>query len=54
LLEEGMQGFDAQVLAYCLLGNHDHFVLHTHPANLSRLTRHPNGVDTQALNPLHR
>lgn len=28
VLEEGMQRFDAQVLAYCLMGNHDHFVLH--------------------------
>ena len=27
--------FDAEVLAYCLIGNHYHFVLHTHQANLS-------------------
>lgn len=54
VLEKGMQRFDAQVLAYYLIGNHDYFVLHTHPVNLSRLTRHPNGVSTQALNPLHR
>jgi putative transposase len=54
VLGECMQRFDAQGLAYCLMGNHGHFVLHTHPVNLSRLTRHPNGVDSQALNPLHR
>ena len=32
-----MQRFDAEVLAYCLMGNHDHFVLHTRQANLSLL-----------------
>jgi putative transposase len=29
-----MERFDAQVLAYCLMGNHDHLVLHTRSANL--------------------
>ena len=32
--------FDAEILAYCLLGNHYHFVLHTSRANLS-LTHAP-------------
>ena len=54
VLEEDMQRFDAQVLAYCLMGNHDHFVLHTRRANLSRLMRHLNGVVTQACNRRHR
>jgi hypothetical protein len=45
---------DAQVLAYCLMGNLYHFVLHTRQANLSRLMRHLNGVYTQAYNPRHR
>jgi putative transposase len=27
VLAQGMQRFDAQVLAYCLMGNHYHFVL---------------------------
>jgi REP element-mobilizing transposase RayT len=54
VLEEGMQRFDAQVLAYCLMGNHDHFVLHTRRANLSRLMRHLNGVYTQAFNRRYR
>ena len=29
VLAQGMQRFNAQVLAYCLMGNHYHFVLHT-------------------------
>ena len=49
----GMSRFDAQVLAYCLMGNHYHFVLHTRKANLSLLMRHLNGVYTQAFNRRH-
>ena len=37
VLATGMSRFDAQVLAYCLMGNHYHFVLHTRQANLSPL-----------------
>ena len=48
-----MDWFDAQVLAYCQMGNHYHLVLHTHQANLSRLMRHVNGVYTQAFNQRH-
>ena len=48
-----MQRFDAQVLAYCQMGNHYHLVLHTRQANLSRLMRHLNGVYTQAFNRRH-
>ena len=54
VVEEGMGRYDAQVLAYCLMGNHYHFVLHTRQANLSRLMRHLNGVYTQAYNRRHR
>ena len=28
-VEQGLDRFDAQMLAYCLMGNHYHFVLHT-------------------------
>lgn len=35
IVEQGLDRFDAQMLAYCLMGNHDHFVLHTRSANLS-------------------
>lgn len=48
-----MAPMDVQVLAYCLTGNHYHFVLHTGQANLSLLMRHVNGVYTQAFNRRH-
>jgi REP element-mobilizing transposase RayT len=48
-----MQRFDAEVLAFCLMGDHYHFVLHTRQANLSRLMRQLNGVYTQAFNRRH-
>ena len=54
VVEEGMRRYDEQMLAYCLMGNHYHFVLHTRQANLSRLMRHLNGVYTQAYNHRHR
>lgn len=53
LVAQAMDRFDAQVLAYCQMGNHCHFVLHTRAANLSRLMRHVNGVYTQAFNRRH-
>jgi REP element-mobilizing transposase RayT len=53
VLEQGLGRFDAQVLAYCLMGNHYHFVLHTRVPNLSRLMRHLNGVYTQQFNRRH-
>ena len=36
IVGQGLERFDAQMLAYCLMGNHYHFVLHTRSANLSR------------------
>jgi putative transposase len=54
VVAQAMQRFDAQVLAYCLMGNHYHFVLHTRQANLSRLMRHVNGVYTQDFNRRHQ
>jgi putative transposase len=53
VIEQAMDRFDAQVLSYCLMGNHYHFVLHTRSANLSRLMRHVNGVYTQNFNRRH-
>ena len=50
VLAQAMDRFDAQVLAYCLMGNHYHLVLHTRQPNLSRLMRHLNGVYTQQFN----
>jgi putative transposase len=45
VVAQGLERFDAQMLAYCLMGNHYHFVLHTHSANLSLLMRHINGIN---------
>jgi len=50
---QALSGFDAEALAYCLMGNHYHFVLHTRQANLSLLMRHINGVYTQSYNRGH-
>ncbi len=40
-------------MAYCLMGNHYHIVLHTRQANLSRLMRHLNAGYSQAFNRRH-
>ena len=39
---ETMDRFNAAVLAYCMVGKHCHFGLHTHRSNRSRLMRHLN------------
>ena len=48
-----MERFDALVLAYCLMDNHYHLVIHTQRANLSRLMQRLNGVYTQSYNRRH-
>jgi putative transposase len=53
VIAQAADRFDAQVLAYCLMGNHFHLVLHTRQANLSRFMRHVNGVYTQKFNHRH-
>lgn len=53
ILADGLDRFDAEVLAYCLMGNHFHLVLRTRAGGLSRLMRHLNGVYTQAFNRRH-
>jgi len=53
VLAHGMERFDAQVLAYCLLDDSFELVLFTAQANLSRLMRHVNGVYTQTFNRRH-
>lgn len=50
VLGQAAERFDAEVLAYCLMGNHYHVVLHTRRGNLSLVMRHLNGVYTQAYN----
>ncbi len=53
VIAHALDRFDAEALAYCLMGNHYHVVLHTRRANLSRVMRHVNGVYTQAFNRRH-
>lgn len=48
-----MDRFGAKVLAYCLMGNHCHLVVHTPQAKLSALMRQVNGVYTQMFNRRH-
>ncbi|MEQ1807165.1 MAG: transposase [Burkholderiaceae bacterium] len=50
---QALARFDGELLAYCLMGNHYHFVLHTRQANLSLMMRHVNGVYTQIFNRRH-
>ena len=40
LVAQAMDRCNAEVLAYCLMGQHCQFVLHMHRAKLSRLLRH--------------
>jgi len=44
---------DAQAFAYCLMGNHYHFVLQTRQANLSALMHRINSVYSAAFNRRH-
>jgi putative transposase len=53
VLGRAMDRFNAQVLAYCLMGNHYHLVLYTRKANLSLVMRQINGVYTQNFNRRH-
>ncbi|WP_457443529.1 transposase [Roseateles sp. P5_E4] len=53
VVAQGLGRFDAQLLSYCLMSNHYHFVVHTQVANLSLLMRHINGVYSQAFNRRH-
>lgn len=53
VVAQASERFNARMLAYCLMGNHYHFVLHTHCANLSRVMRHINGVYSQRFNRRH-
>lgn len=54
VVDQAMARFDACALAYCLMDNHYHIVVHTRRANLSRLMQQLNGVYTQAYNRRHK
>ena len=47
VLGQALHRFDACALAWCVMDNHYHFVLHTRQPNLSLLMRHVNGVYAQ-------
>jgi putative transposase len=53
IVDQAMTRLDAQMFAFCLMGNHYHFVLRTRQANLSRLMRHVNGEYTRTFNRRH-
>jgi putative transposase len=53
IVAQGLTRYGAQLLAYCLMGNHYHLVLNTPEAGLSLLMRHINGVYTQDFNRCH-
>ena len=54
LLSSALKSFDARALAYCLMGNHYHFVIQTRRANLSTLTQRINATYGQAFNRRHQ
>lgn len=53
VVDQAMARLDAHAIAYCLMGNHYHFVLRTRQPNLSRLMRQLNGEYTRAFNRRH-
>jgi len=53
IVDQAMTRLDAEMFAFCLMGNHYHFVLRTRQANLSRLMAHVNGEYTRTFNRRH-
>lgn len=54
VVAQAAERFDAVILAYCLMDNHYHLVIHTRRGNLSRFMQQLNGVYTQIYNRRHR
>ncbi|MFL6682818.1 MAG: REP-associated tyrosine transposase [Burkholderiaceae bacterium] len=54
IVDQAMGRLEAEMFAYCLMGNHYHFVLRTRLPNLSRLMRHINGEYTRSFNRRHQ
>ena len=50
VVSDALRRLQADAFAYCLMGNHYHFVLRTRLANLSRIMRHVNGEYARAYN----
>ena len=53
LLKETAGTWNLQISAFCLLSNHDHLLVQTPDANLSRCMRHIDGVYTQHFKRAH-
>ena len=53
-LKESSRFFDVKIIAFCLMSNHYHLLVHTPRGNLSRFMRHVAGVYTQRFNRLHK
>lgn len=54
LLERSHERLGWNILAYCLMTNHYHLLIHTPEPNLSRGMRDVNGIYTQRFNRRHR
>jgi putative transposase len=50
LLEEAHLRYQAEIHAYCLMGNHYHLLIRTQLPNLDRIMRHIDGIYTQCYN----
>ena len=50
ILEDTCQLYEVSIVAYCLMSNHYHLIVHTPKANLSDFMRQVNGVYTQIFN----
>ncbi len=50
VLKEAVSLWNIRIVAYCLMPNHYHLLVHTPEGNLSRCMRHINGVYTQRYN----
>jgi putative transposase len=53
ILTRALQICEAQIFAFCLMGNHCHLVLHTRQANLSRLMHRVNSIYSLTFNRRH-
>ena len=53
ILVHALRAFEAQVFAFCLMGNHYHLVLQTHRANLSALMHDVNSRYSMGFNQRH-
>ena len=53
-VKESAELFNVKVLAYCLMPNHYHLLLHTPDGNLSTCMRQINGIYAQRFNRVHQ